>query len=87
MRGELWGTVTLDWPTELCMFDRMELDQLKKEIQSLTLERQGELIAYLVQLRNTKDPAYRTLMMERLDDRDPNHWLTPDQFEERVNRG
>jgi len=65
----------------------MELDQLKKEIASLPSDRQGELIAYLVQLRNTNDPAYRRLVMERLGDRDPNHWLTPDQFEERLNRG
>ena len=62
----------------------MTIEQIKRELAELSFEIQGELAAYLVQLRNAKDPEYRKEISERLDDKDPNHWLTPDEFEQRL---
>jgi hypothetical protein len=36
----------------------MMVDQVKREAAELSVEEQGELTAYLVQLRNQRDPEY-----------------------------
>jgi hypothetical protein len=62
----------------------MTIDQLKKEAASLSFEEKGQLAAYLVQLRNREDPSYVAEMRRRIEDKNPSHWLTPDQFEARL---
>lgn len=64
----------------------MTIDQLKAAAASLPSEAQTELIAFLWKLRNERDPDYRRRMRERLDDSDPKHWLTPDEFEARLDQ-
>lgn len=64
--------------------NRMSIDQLKSAAANLPPESQTELIAFLVRLRNERDPDYRRRLRARLDDGDPSHWLTPDQFEARL---
>lgn len=61
----------------------MNVEELKKEAAGLDHEKQGELAAFLVSLRNSRDPAYRAAMEERMNEKDPARWLTPDQFEQR----
>jgi hypothetical protein len=62
----------------------MTIEQLKKEAESLSFEEKGQLAAYLVQLRNRQDPNYLSEIHRRIGDKDPAHWLTPDQFESRL---
>ena len=62
----------------------MTIEELKKEAESLSFEQQGELAAYVVQLRNRRDPEYMAEMQSRIEDADRGHWLTPDQFERRL---
>lgn len=62
----------------------MTIDQIKAQLAQLSFELQGELAAYLIQLRNAQDPDYKKTISERLDDKDPKHWLTPDEFERRL---
>jgi hypothetical protein len=64
----------------------MTMQQLKKQVAELSFEKQTELTAYLVRLRNQRDPQYRRLTAKRLADADRRHWLTPDAFEKRLDR-
>jgi hypothetical protein len=64
----------------------MSLEQLKHEVASLSSEEQAELIAYTLQLRYANDDGYRREVTDRLNDSDRSHWLTPEQFEGRLDK-
>jgi hypothetical protein len=59
---------------------------LKKELTALSATEQAEVAAFLFQLRRKDDTDYQATIKRRLDDKDPSHWLTPDEFERRLNQ-
>jgi hypothetical protein len=62
----------------------MTLEQIKKEAESLSSPEKAQLAAYLIHLRNREDPEYLRQMRERVEDREKSHWLSPDEFERRL---
>ena len=62
----------------------MSVEEIKRGIKSLSPEEQGELSAFLFRLRRAADPDYQESVESRLADRDPAHWLTPEEFERRL---
>jgi hypothetical protein len=62
----------------------MSLEQLKREVASLSSQEQTELISYALELRHAGDPEYRREVTDRLNDSDRSHWLTPEEFERRL---
>lgn len=62
----------------------MTIEELQKEAEALSFTQQGELEAYVVQLRNRRDSDYMAEMQCRIEDADRSHWLTPDEFERRL---
>lgn len=62
----------------------MSFEQLKREVASLSSQQQAELISYTLQLRYANDAQYRREVTDRLNDGDKAHWLTPDEFERRL---
>ena len=62
----------------------MSLEQLKHEVASLSREEQVELISFTLQLRYGNDPSYRREVTDRLNDSDKSHWLSPKEFERRL---
>jgi hypothetical protein len=58
---------------------------LKKELVTLSASEQAEVAAFLFQLRRKDDADYQSKIQRRLDDKDPSHWLTPDEFEKKLN--
>lgn len=62
----------------------MSFEQLKREVTTLSDREQAELIRYTLQLRYAQNAAYRREVTDRLNDRDKSHWLTPDEFEHRL---
>jgi hypothetical protein len=64
----------------------MNFEQLKREVTALSDNEQAELIRYTLQLRHANDAEYRREVIERLDDKDKSHWLTPDEFERRLGK-
>ncbi len=62
----------------------MSVDQIKQGIASLSQAEQNEVTAYLFQLRHASDPDYQQRVASRLDDRNPANWLTPEEFERRL---
>jgi hypothetical protein len=60
--------------------------QLKQELQTLSANEQAEVAAFLFQLRRKANADYQATIRRRLDDKDPSHWLTPEEFERRLNQ-
>jgi hypothetical protein len=60
--------------------------ELKKELVELSATEQAEVAAFLFKLRHKNDAGYQATLRRRLDDKDPSHWLTPDEFERRLNQ-
>ena len=64
----------------------MNVEQIKEGIASLSPAEQGELTAFLFHLRRASDSDYQQRVTARLSDRDPAHWLTPEEFEQRLDQ-
>lgn len=62
----------------------MRLEDLKRELVSLSPAEQREVTAFLFHLRRSTDAAEQATIERRLSDRDPAHWLTPEEFERRL---
>jgi hypothetical protein len=62
----------------------MSVEEIKRSIASLSATEQSELSAFLFHLRHASDPEYRECINSRLSDCDPAHWLTPEEFERRL---
>ena len=64
----------------------MSFEQIKREIALLDEKQQAELISYTLRLRYSHDPAYHREVTDRLNDGDKSHWLTPEEFERRLDK-
>jgi hypothetical protein len=64
----------------------MSVMDLKKELTALSANEKAEVAAFLFQLRRKDDTDYQAQIQRRLDDKDPSHWLAPDEFERRLNQ-
>ncbi|MBI4024345.1 MAG: hypothetical protein HY360_05145 [Verrucomicrobia bacterium] len=62
----------------------MSVEELKKEIVGLSTREQAEVSAFLFHLRHASEFDYQAAIQRRLEDKDPSHWLTPDEFERRL---
>lgn len=45
-----------------------------------------EVIAFLFHLRHADDLDYQSTISRRLEDKDPTHWLSLDDFERELNK-
>jgi len=64
----------------------MSVEDIKRGIASLSLAEQGEVTAFLFHLRHAADSDYQEHVNARLSDRDPAHWLTPEEFEQQLDQ-
>jgi hypothetical protein len=64
----------------------VSVKELKKELASLSASQQAEVAAFLFQLRHKSDPDYQATLQRRLADKDPSHWLTPDEADRRLKK-
>jgi hypothetical protein len=62
----------------------MSVEEIKKGLASLSESEQREVTAFLFHLRHLHDPDYREAVSERLSDTEKSHWLTPEEFEQRL---
>ena len=64
----------------------MSVKDLKKELVALNAAERAEVAAFLFHLRHATDADYQAAVEQRLNDKDPSHWLTPDEFERRLDQ-
>lgn len=62
----------------------MSFEQIKREVALLSERQQTELISYTLQLRYAQDGQFHREVTDRLNDQEKSHWLTPDEFERRL---
>ena len=64
----------------------MSVEELKQAVTILSAGEQNELSAFLFHLRQRAEGAYQTAVAERLADKEPSHWLTPEEFQDRLDQ-
>lgn len=64
----------------------MSVEEIKHSITVLSPTEQREVSAFLFHLRHAADTEYQERTNARLSDRDPAHWLTPEEFERRLDQ-
>jgi hypothetical protein len=62
------------------------VEEIKHRIASLSPTEQSEVSAFLFHLRHAADPDYQERVNSRLADSEESHWLTPEEFEQRLDR-
>ena len=62
----------------------MSVEELKKTVATLSPGEQNEVTAFLFHLRHRGDVAFQEILKARVNDKDPSHWLTPEEFEKRL---
>jgi hypothetical protein len=64
----------------------MSVREIKDKLAALSRREQDEVVAFLFHLRHADDREYQSTLAHRLDDKDPRHWLSPDQFERELDK-
>jgi len=62
----------------------MSIEAIKEELAGLDAEGRQQIIAYLVSINQRENPEYRVKMARKIDDNDPSHWLTLEEFDRRL---
>jgi hypothetical protein len=60
----------------------VSVQEIKSGLAGLPQEAQDHLAAYLVHLRHQRDAGLRGEISSRLDDKNPDHWVSVDQLRE-----
>jgi hypothetical protein len=64
----------------------MSVQEIKQQIAELPRSAQDELVAFLFYLRHVGDAGYQGSISRRLDDTEPSNWLSPDEFERKLDK-
>jgi len=64
----------------------MNVEEIKKGLATLSEPEQAEITAFLFHLRHVHDSGYQSEVAARISDRDESHWLTPGEFEKRLDQ-
>jgi hypothetical protein len=62
----------------------MSVEEIKSGIAELSPQLQREISAYLFHLRHAADAEYQETVEARFSETAPSHWLTPEEFERRL---
>ncbi|GEM_PF-1019672 len=62
----------------------MSLESLMQEAAKLDDAENRRLSAYLISLRNSREPGHAEKMTRLIDDKDPNNWVTLEGLDRRL---
>ena len=62
----------------------MSISELKTQVNGLSLDERRQLTAYLVGLRHKELQEYRESLTSKIDDDDPDKWVSFEEFDKRV---
>jgi hypothetical protein len=65
----------------------MEAGELKSELAALNSKGRRQMIAFVLALEEQNNQAYREELARRIDDKDPNHWVSLDELDRRLGLG
>jgi hypothetical protein len=64
----------------------MTMTELRNAIRRCSKEDQDQLAAFLTVLRQQRDPEYLASLDRRINDRDPQHWVSLEELKEQFRR-
>jgi hypothetical protein len=64
----------------------MSVEELKEALTHLSAKEQDEVTAFLSHLRHRSDESYQGVVNRRIADPDRSNWVTPEEFEKRLDR-
>jgi hypothetical protein len=64
----------------------MSVQEIKAKLAALPPKDQDEVAAFLFHLRHAGDTDYQGQIERRMEDRDPAHWLSPNEFERELDK-
>jgi hypothetical protein len=64
----------------------MSVQEIKEKLAALPRTEQDEVIAYLFHLRHARDGEYESQIDRRSKEKNPSHWLSPDEFERELDK-
>jgi len=67
-------------------FLNVSVQEIKEKLATLPRKDQDDVIAFLFHLRHADDAEYQAGLARRLQDKDPSRWLSPDDFERRLDK-
>lgn len=62
----------------------MSIEMLKSEVQSLTAAERRKLMAFMVVLEDQGRADYATKLAQKIDDKSPDRWFSPEQCEQEL---
>lgn len=62
----------------------MSVEEIQAEIADLSIDDLSKVIAHAVHLKSLRDPVERKLIQDRMNDKNPESWLTIEEFENRL---
>ena len=65
----------------------MEAGELKSELAALDSKGRRQMIAFLLALEEQNNQEYREELARRIDDKDPNHWVSLNELDRRLGLG
>jgi hypothetical protein len=65
----------------------MSIDAIKAELQSLPSDERRKLMAFMVVLEDQIRTGYSTKLAQKIDDKSPDRWLTPEECERKLGLG
>jgi len=65
----------------------MSIEAIREELAKLDDEKRHQIMAYLIAIEDGKDPEYMAKMAPKIDDKDPAHWLTLEEFDKKLSLG
>jgi len=64
----------------------MSVEEIKSSLATLSSVQQSEVSAFLFHLRHASDREYQERVGSRLADTEREHWLTPEEFEQKLDQ-
>ncbi len=65
----------------------MSIDAIKQELEGLDDDKRHHIMAFLIAIEDRKNPEYLASLARKIDDKDPSHWVTMEEFEKRFSLG
>jgi len=62
----------------------MSIEVLQSEVSALSSEQRRKLMAFMVVLEDRSRVDYAKELARKIDDKSPDHWLTPEQCERKL---
>ena len=62
----------------------MSIEAIKQELAELDDDKRHHIMAFLIAIEDKRNPEYMAALARKIDDNDPSHWVTLEEFDRRL---